>query len=356
MSKTIMRLMLSLSLILILGSCERRPLVDGTEQIDIRVVLNVRAVLNVTTSVYNERIPIPKISPSVIRVMFYDVTTGELVTQAFISNQGVNEDGELCITGNIKVPAGHYNMVCYNFDTPSVLVNGEDNIKTINAYTSEISQYHYSRFLSSRGDNSNEILPRIYYEPDHLVVAREDDIIIPKHSETITIHTEASTIIDTYYIQVRLVNGQYASDATAVLTDLSPSNKFAIDERKFDEYSATFFEMHRSVDTRIRAANQDVLCATFNTFGKRPDDIAPSVESKLYVTFNVTTVDGRQVEMTVDMDEIFRTPDAIERHWLLIDKDFVIPEPDIPDQPNGDGGMFDPDVEKWDEQEGNIEI
>ena len=351
-----MRIMLALSLIFMLGSCERRPLVDANENVDIRVVLNVKTVLNVTTGVYNDRIPIPQISPSVIRVMFYDVVTGQLATQAFISHKGLDENGELYLTGNIKVPAGHYNMVCYNFDTPSVLINGENNLNTINAYTSEISEYHYSRFLSSRSDNNYEVLPRIYYEPDHLVVAREDNIYIPKRSTTMTIHTVASTIVDTYYIQVRLVNGQYASDATAVLTDLSPSNKFAINERKFDEYSATFFEMHRSVDTRIRAVNQDVLCATFNTFGKRPDDIDPSVESKLYVTFNVITVDGKQVEMTVDMDSIFRTPEAIEKHWLLIDKDFVIPEPDVPDPPIGDGGMFDPDVEKWDEEEGNIEL
>jgi hypothetical protein len=153
-----------------------------------------------------------------------------------------------------------------------------------------------------------------------------------------------------------LVNGQYASDATAVLTDLSPSNKFALDERKFDEYAATFFEMHRSVDTNIRADNQDVLCATFNTFGKRPDDIAPIAESQLYVTFNVITVDGKKVEMTVDMDEIFRSKEAVEKHWLLIDKEFVIPEPDKPAPPIGDGGMFDPDEENWEREEGNIEL
>ena len=354
MVKTVVRFCLLVCLVSLLGACERRPLVDPNEKVVVKLYLNVKTVLNVNTGIYNDRVPVPKISPSVIRVMFYNIHTGQLATQAFISQKGVDEDGNEYFVGDVHVPSGTYDMLCYNFDTPSVLVANENNANTINAYTSEISESHYARVFSSRGPD--EILPKVYYEPDHLVVAREHNLVIPDRSETITIHTEAFTVIDTYYIQVRLVNGQYASDATAVLTDLSPSNKIALDERKFDEYSATFFEMHRSVDARIRAVNQDVLCATFNTFGKRPDDIDPIAESKLYVTFNVITVDGKKVEMTVDMDEIFRSKEAVENHWLLIDKDFVIPEPDKPAPPIGDGGMFDPDVEDWEREEGNIEL
>ena len=40
----------------------------------------------------------------------------------------------------------------------------------------------------------------------------------------------------------------------------------------------------------------------------------------------------------------------------LIDKEIVIPEPDKPDPPIGDGGMFDPNVEDWGREEGNIEL
>ena len=147
------------------------------------------------------------------------------------------------------------------------------------------------------------------------------------------------------------MNGRYASDATAVITDLAPSNRFAPNERNYKEYAGTFFEMQRSVDARIRATNQDVLCAVFNTFGKRPDEIAPSLESKLYVTFNVITVDGKKVEMTFDMDSIFKTKQAIENHWLLIDKEFVVPKPDNPS-----GGGFNPSVDEWNKEEGSLDI
>jgi hypothetical protein len=49
--------------------------------------------------------------------------------------------------------------------------------------------------FSSRGPD--EILPKVYYEPEHLVVAREHNLVIPDRSETITIYTEAHTVIDT---------------------------------------------------------------------------------------------------------------------------------------------------------------
>ena len=352
MKKMILHIILVLGLFISLASCERRPLLEGSGKAKVRVVLKVKAVANVTTGFYNEHIPVPKISPEIIRVMFYDSDTKKVVSQGFISNKGVDDEGYEYLEGDIIVKPGQYDMVCYNFDTSTTLVKDEVDINTIEAYTSEISEYYYSRF-SARSEN---LLPSIYYEPDHLVVAKEEGIIVHAKDELVLIHADAYTVVDTYYIQVRLVNGEYASDAVAVLTDLVPSNKFGLEERKNNEYSGTFFEMHRSTDPRIRANNQEVLCAVFNTFGKRPDEIEPSVESQLYVTFNVITVDGRKVEMTVDMDEVFRTREAIENHWLLIDKEFVIPKPDNPSPPPGGQNMFNPEMEEWEQENGYIEL
>ena len=346
MSKLLMRIMLALSLIFMLGSCERRPLVDINEKVRVRVLLNTKEVPNVTTGIYNSDIPTPDISTSVLRVMFYNADTKNVASQAFIAKKGIDENGFEYIEGDVVVYPGTYDLVCYNFDTPTTLIRGENNWGEISAYTSEISDKLYSRF-NTRAEDAN---PRIYYTPDHLIVARESNIVVPEHTELIVIKTTAQTVVDTYYIQLRLVNGQYASDATAVLTDLAPSIRFAANERNHKEYAGTFFEMQRSVDTRIRAVNQDVLCATFNTFGKRPDEINPSLESKLYVTFNVLTVDGKKVEMSLNMDSIFRTPLAEEKHWLLLDTMLVIPKPD------NTGSGFNPTVDNWNEEHGSLDI
>lgn len=354
MNRTVIYILLCILAIASL-SCERRPLVDTSEKVRVRVILKNKEVPNVTTGIYNNSIEVPDITPGVIRVMFYDADTKNVTAQGFISKKGVDENGYDYIEGDVIVYPGTYNVVCYNFDTPSTLVADENNYNTITAYTSEISDILYSRF-NTRAEEAN---PRIYYTPDHLLVAREKNVVIAEHTDIVEIVTEAHTVVDTYYVQIRLVNGRYASDATAVLTDLAPSNRFAVGERNYDEYAGIFFEMQRSTDTRIRATNQDVLCAVFNTFGKRPDEIDPSLESKLYVTFNVIRVDGQVIEMTLNMDSIFKTEPAVQNNWLLIDKEFVIPEPDTPDPPPGgedDKGMFDPTVEAWNKDEGFIDI
>lgn len=349
MSRILRNLFVLLMLVCAVSSCERRPLMDITERVLIRVKIRTRTILNVTTGIYNEHIPLPDVSPNTIRVIFYDPDTKSIRTQGFISRKSVDSEGNEYIEGEVSVRPGTYDVLCYNFDTPTTLVTGEDNKNTIKAYTSEISEYLYTRFRS-RADNNTEtaLEPRIYYEPDHLLVASKEQTHIPEHTEVITIEADAQSVVDSYYIQIRLKNGRYASDASAVLTDLAPATNFGIGQRKDDEYAATFFEMHRSSDPRIRNDNQEVLCAVFNTFGKRSDEVDPSVESKLYVTFNVITTEGKSVEMTVNMDSLFQTEDARERHWLLIDKVFEIPEPS--------NSGFQPVVGDWDDENGIIDL
>ena len=346
MNRMLKNILLLLLLMCAISSCERRPLVEVTEKVKVRVYVKLKTILNVTTGKYNDLIPVPEVSPKVIRVIFYDPDTKEVRTQSFISRRGVDENGNEYLEGEVNVRPGTYDILCYNFDTPSTIVKNENNWNTIRAYTSEISEALYTRFRSRAEPTAIE--PRIYYEPDHLIVAREEKLHIPEHTDVVVIEMDASTIVDSYYIQIRLKNGKYASDASAVLTDLAPSNYFGINQRTHDEYAGTFFDMYRSTDPRIRADNQDVLCAVFNTFGKRPDEVDPSMESQLYVTFNVVTTEGKMVDMTIDMDSIFRTEDAVKRHWLLIDKVFEIPEPA--------SGGFSPVVDDWDDENGIIDI
>lgn len=350
MNKNIIRTLCILLLATLLAACERRPLVDTTEMVKIRVYVKIDSIKNVTTGLYNESLQLPIIEPKVFRIMFYDPDeNGQLRSQGFISHRGTDAEGNTYIEGEVSVRPGTYDVLCYNFDTPTTIVDDVNSFSGIKAYTSEISDILYTRFESR---NPAAIpLPTIYYEPDHLLVAREEKVLIPEHSEIFVMHMNAMTVVDSYYVQIRLKNGKYASEATAVLTDLSPSNRIGLNERNQSEYAATFFDMQRSTDPRIRTDNQEVLCAVFNTFGKREDHIDPSVESQLYVTFNVITTEGKMVDMTVNMDSLFQTEDAKERHWLLIDKVFEIPVPEKP----SDGG-FKPSVDKWDEEKGEIEI
>lgn len=340
------------ALIISLAACERRPLLDPGEMARVKVVLKTTAIPNVTTGIYNNNLTVPLIQPKIMRVMFFDVDTKRLVSQGFISTKGITESGDIYFVGDVSVLPGNYDILCYNFDTPNTLIKDEQSLNTITAFTSEISEYLYSRFNSRA--KPEELMPRIYYEPEHLFVAKEENMHVVKQVEPQVIEVEASSVVDSYYIQLRIKNGKYASDASAIVTDLAPSNRIGVNERKFDEYSATFFEMQRSTDVKMRSGNNEVLCAVFNTFGKRPDNIDPVAESKLYVTFNVITVDGKNVELSLNLDSVFQTTDARERKWLLLDYEFEIPVPDNP--PTGESSGFKPEVEGWNSEEGFIEL
>jgi hypothetical protein len=85
----------------------------------------------------------------------------------------------------------------------------------------------------------------------------------------------------------------------------------------------------------------------FNTFGKIQD-----VESDLHVTLSVLTRDGKTHQKVIDMEPIFETEDARERHWLLIEEEWDIPDIVIPE---GNGG-FAPDVDDWKDIEETIPI
>jgi hypothetical protein len=87
----------------------------------------------------------------------------------------------------------------------------------------------------------------------------------------------------------------------------------------------------------------------FNTFGKIED-----ATSNLYVTFNVIDTSGKIQKKEVNLDQIFKTEDAIKRHWLLVDETWTLENPEQP--PVNPGGGFQPVVDEWEHEEGNITL
>lgn len=153
-----MRIGFILCLLVLLGACERRPLVEYGGRVKIRVILNVKEIPNVTAGIYNEKVVAPLTKPETFRVIFYDQDTKQSASQAFISRQGVDENGYDYYEGYVFVNPGTYDLLCYNFDTPSTLVREENDKNTIEAFTSVVSEQIYSRF-NTRADGPS---PTIY--------------------------------------------------------------------------------------------------------------------------------------------------------------------------------------------------
>ena len=352
MTKRMIQFVLTVLLVVFYSTgCHRRPLVDMEERIAIQVEVNIKAVSNVTTDIYNEHIPVPDLTTDMMRVMVYDTDTKNLLTQSFITNKSYGPDGSQIFSGVLNISYGNYDFLVYNFDTPTTQVSNEQNENSILAYTDEISPAMRSRFLSftKDGRDGSDYYDdlEINYEPDHLVVAHEQNLRVSPHDTLVVIQTMATTIIDTYYIQIHVEGMQYASSATAIISGLSPSNRFGLNERTQSPSTAVCFDMYKSTDDHWAGENKDVLCALFNTFGKIPE-----ATSNLYVTFNVVDTGGNLQSKTVNLDQIFKTEDAIERHWLLIDETWTI-QPPGPSGPTSSGG-FQPRVDDWEEEHGEI--
>lgn len=344
MSKHVIRIALAAVILASALSCIRRPLEDMMEQVAIRVDVNVKAVANVSCDVYNENIPVPNVNTDMMRVMVYDPGTRNLLTQSFIS-QKTEENGDQVLSGMLNISYGNYDFLIYNFDTPTTQVSGENNENSILGYTSEIPDAMRTRYLGTKAGEYDNV--HINYEPDHLMVAREHNLRVSPRDTLVVIKTVATTVVDTYYIQIHVEGMQYASSATAIINGLSPSNHFGLNERTLDPTAAVCFEMLKSQDPRLPGENKDVLCAVFNTFGKIPE-----ATSNLHVTFNVVDVAGNLQQKDINLDTVFKSQDAIEHHWLLIDETWVIQKPD--DTPQNSGGGFRPVVDDWEEINENI--
>ena len=334
-----------------IAGCERRPLEEASEFVSIRVDVNIKAVANVKVDVYNEHIPLPDLNTDMMRVLIYDPTTKNLLSQSFISSKTYNDEGNQVLSGTLNISYGNYDILVYNFDTPTTQVTGEANEYSLLAFTSEGSPALKAKFLGRTRDEVVSTIDALCYEPDHLVVATEENFRISPHDTVVVITTEARTIVDSYYLQIHVEGMQYASTATAVISGLSPSNHFGLNERTENPPISVAFDLQKSTDPRIPGTNKDVLCAVFNTFGK-----IPNASSDLHVTFNVIDIAGNLVQYETSLDRIFLTEDAIERHWLLIDETWVIPNPNPNPDPSGSGGGFQPTVDDWEEEHGEIAL
>ena len=368
MNKLIARILLLLGLAVAI-SCERRPLEDPSEAIGISIKVDVKAVTNVNTNVRNTvRLygsntslwdsKLAQLDPEMMRVLVYDPRTDRLLTQSFVSSTEVDENGNKVFNGTLGISHGDYNFLVYNFDTPTTQVTAENTESSIIAYTDEITPQMKAKYIGTKAFDDEKIDSlykniSIRYEPEHLLVGNQRGVRISPHDTLVIVHTEASTIVDTYYLQVRVEGLEFASSATAVISGLSPSNRIGLNKRTLEPSSAVIFEMQKGQDIAIDSENKDVLCAVFNTFGKINE-----ASSELYVTFNVFDTAGNLLKYSVNMDDIFNTEAARENHWLIIDESYlqiVIPDPGTNPKPQTNGG-FQPQVDDWEEEYGEITL
>lgn len=332
---------------LLLTSCHRRPLLLPNGDTMLKVHLVTDSINNVTCNIYNENITRPVITSDMLRVFLYDKAGSPLLMQKFISNKSIDDRGFETLSGLLSVSQGLYGLLAYNFDVDATYIADEGDFNTVRAYTEEIPQTFYSRF----GSRSNA-MGKVYYQPEHVMVAANPSVRIDEHHDTELIEMDAYTVISTYYIQIRITGYKNLATNAAALAVLSGLSQSVLlkDGTHVKEPASVYFELQRSKDTKTADEDQMILCAVFNTFGR-----IDQISSELQVTFTALTKDGKTHQKVVDMVPVFETEDARLRNWLLIDETW-----EIPSDPGGDGGGgsgsgsgggFGPLVDAWEDIE-----
>ena len=94
-----------MAIVLVTGSCRRRPLVD----VDNNVLLNI----TLDTSIVNYKVQTP---PEMMRAIFFDSKTGDFVSHSFLPHHG----------GYVHLmPGREYDILVYNFDTEATIIDGD---------------------------------------------------------------------------------------------------------------------------------------------------------------------------------------------------------------------------------------
>ncbi|MBR3075344.1 MAG: DUF5119 domain-containing protein [Bacteroidales bacterium] len=322
----------------VLTGCERRPLEYGNANINLRLNLH----LNIRINGELQELP----TPEMMRVMFFDPETYDLVTESYLPANG----------GRVSLPPGRYKFIGYNFDTEATLLRNDRNYYSIEAYTNEVSQALKNSTInairtamlgrtktdSQEAENAWELALHqiqeapVIYEPDHLFVSHKDIEVFNIDSDQ-TIEAEAETIIETWKISVRIKNEQYMASARALLTGQIASNfiGFQKEEGKTDTDVTLMFDMKAGGE----GETADMVIGQFNTFGKNP-----SVASRLWLTIIIKTIGGDYVEWHRDITDDFFTDEAYENQIIRIEEEIDIPEPKPGE--TGSGG-FQPGVDEW---------
>lgn len=322
--------------IVIMSSCERRPLLDMESRTNIVVNVNVDAISNVTCDIYNEKVQIPEIAPIAMHALFFNQDNEQIASEAFLSDVRIDADGNRSIHGAISLLPGNYKMLIYDFGTESTIVKDYYDWRGCNAYTEEVSPVIKKSFASKAGVEDAYVV----YEPDHLVVASKENENVPYHEDVHTISVDATSIVESYYLQIKVRGLEYVSSAQAVLSGMVSSNVISSNTRLVEPEATLWFDLEKSDDKGV-----PVICTVFNTFGRIDKSI-----NNLEVTFDIKTHDGRVVQEVFDISDLFLTPECIEHHWLLLDEEIVVPPP------LSAGGGFSPEVNDWEEEHRDLYI
>jgi hypothetical protein len=298
-------------------TCQRRPI----EEQYLKVYLDLSIEEEITNYNY--------VDPGLMRVAFFDATTGEYLSHDFVSSKG----------GYIFAPYGDVDMVVYNIEAGETRVRNYYAWRDVEAYTNEISEQQrspFTRYLQSRVE-TRPSYDDIRVTPGHLFVARERGIHIPQHinNDVFIIKTTARTIVESWTVEVNGIEGMEWVGSIAMMLSGQVSSNYIATNTRSDYPVAIYF------DVASASRRSATLSSRFETFGRENTSGDAAVLSILF-----TDVAGHPYMYNFDVsDQMENNP---EQH-IVIHGDINIPKPEF-------GSGFLPTVDDWDEHEYDLDI
>ncbi len=302
-------------------ACQRRPM----EEEYLRVYLD----LDIERKGVNYEVGEDK--PGLMRVVFFDAET-----KAYLSHDFVSHDG-----GYIFAPYGDVDIVVYNLESGETRIRSGYSWSSMEAYTDEIAATNRNRFekyLNSRID-TRPTYESIRVTPEHLFVAREQNIHIPRHTagEDFIIQTTAKSIVESWTIEINGVTGIEWVGSVSMMLSGQVQTHFVATDIDSTEPVALFFDLAKAQ----RRSTGTVVTSRFETFGREKTSGDKALLSILF-----TDVQGHPYMYNFDVsDQMENNP---QQH-IVINGKIDIPKPSI-------GSGFDPVVDGWDEFEYNVDI
>lgn len=335
----------SLLFMLLMASCEHRPLLELSERRFVRVYLDEH-IKNVSYGFYDEnRQGTDYTTPKVLRIGFYNHLSGRQMYEGYLQKAGSDERGNY-VEGFIPAFEGKYSMLVSRFDNTSTYLRNESRYSEAQAYAKSVSD-GIIQSLSSLQDASRSE-GSILNQPNHFFVKSSETINLHKSAVVDTLRDDngdfftAKSVVKTYYLQVNVKGAEYVSSASGYLTGLAGSVNLANQTLNEEDVSSIFFQLKS--DHMSKRSEVSQAYTTFHTFGK-----IPSAEGILTVVFEFKTKYGTTQVEKIELGDLFETDMVKNEQWIIIDKIIEI----IPDSQNS--GM-QPSVGDWGQIDGDITI
>lgn len=343
--------LLSSLFILLFTACEHRELSDPDTGHYIRIYIDEK-IKNITCGFYNNSYEIPEYQqPYVMRVMFTDPETGDIIRERYLQNYGQDEKGYY-IDGYMSVEPGTYNLLAYSFGSPVTKIRNDWNYYSMQAYTDPINKYYLKNLATSRENVDDKLFRQM---PEHLFHVVEESIELRKKTNVDTLRTasgdffKAHSVVSSYYLQLNIDGIEWVTSAVGTLNGMAGSTIMHKHQGIVSSDSVyLFFGMYCANKNRIRESGKSsaVLYSTFNTFGKIPD-----ATSVLTLSFEFTLSNGNKQVEKIDITPEFEKPLAKNEQWILLDHTIVITPPI--GGSSGGGGMT-PGVDGWEDIEAEV--